>query len=613
MRAGSGGVLGGVDPGAGAGGTKVIGSGGSSVDGAPISEPGPGPTPGSGCKTTGIGPDLGRWQHVDSTKWLPDDAFPTGGEGSAARYTCRASYMGQTEAGKAFPEGGCNFAANGAEQKGMNYDVLIGDTYDWQAATAPLTAIPAQAVVAGRECDGAPQYACRVSYQGGLHPGKLVGGRCVIGYAGAEVPSDTFEVLLFHDWKADPLPIVNGELIWPNAVSAANSDPWLSRHHNQLTQLRPRALVVSFANGNNVNAVNVRWNELSAALNEGSRYHGYNDPTAKPFVQHQLVKLVDLTDRVAPPGWTAPNSTKMPRLNGGIDFGKLYGQDFADLYGVPDPANPSRNLGLCEMVQKGVINELFIAFNKTGTDGNVPEVIEYKQMYDGNDRPLPGQFDPYAGNGAFSPADLPEARACGRSLRVDFIEMTGILSGALHVFSHNLEHLGGALPNWNRFFASLFNFNLSARFKTPFDSWYDLAPSLGAPHFLSYPSQTSVQWNCQPDSTVCAGKSGTITGFGQGCGNTHFAPNSQVSYDMTNTTTVLTSCEHYGLHDGPGGMDLQTPYNAATVQQLANKYGGDGNGGGWQIYLMQSLPGFQTKARNDDGTPIKNSWPYLYY
>ena len=101
--------------------------------------------------------------------------------------------------------------------------------------------------------------------------------------------------------------------------------------------------------------------------------------------------------------------------------------------------------------------------------------------------------------------------------------------------------------------------------------------------------------------------------FNQGCGNTHYAPNSRNSYDMSNPQMVLSRCEHYGLHDGPDGNDLQTSYTPATVAKLAVKYGSDPNGGGWQVYLMQSLPGYHSGAKTTDGTPIKNFWPYLFY
>ena len=50
----------------------------------------------------------------------------------------------------------------------------------------------------------------------------------------------------------------------------------------------------------------------------------FNDPNAKPFIVHETLKFVDLTDKQVPPNWNFPNSTKMPRKNGGIDFAQLY-------------------------------------------------------------------------------------------------------------------------------------------------------------------------------------------------------------------------------------------------------------------------------------------------
>jgi len=414
------------------------------------------------------------------------------------------------------------------------------------------------------------------------------------------------------DASVDSAPPGPPPLVWPNAMHSANSDPWLPMHHDEITEMHPKALLINFANNRAASAVMDRWNLMKAAFSEGSRYHGYNDPTAKPFVVHELLKLVDLTDNPVPANWMAPNSTKMPRLNGGIDFAQLYNQTYADMIAIPDPANPSHNLTLCELLQKGVMNELFIIFNKTGSDGNVPEIIEYKQVYDDKDVAIAGQFDPWAGNGAFDPPDLPEAKACGISLRVDFIEMTGGISGAMHVLSHNLEHMGDAVPNYKKFFDPIFNNDFDQRFKVPFSSWYGISVNGSMTNFIEYTSNNAVKWTCPADSG-CAGQTGVMDPFDQGCGNTHYAPNSRNSYDMANTQTVMTRCEHYGLHDGPGGKDLLTPFNSSSWGQYAQKYGNDGNGGGWQIYLFQSFPGYQNKATMPDGTKIKNYWPYLYY
>ena len=323
-----------------------------------------------------------------------------------------------------------------------------------------------------------------------------------------------------------------GGLIWPNATSSANSDAWLRQHHDEITEMHPRALIINFVNGANgsTSAVRARWNLMAQAMGEGTRYHGYSDQNAKPFVVHELLKQVDLVDNPIPAGWTKPNSTKTPRVTTSsgvrLDYTQLYSQTFADLYAIPDPQNPSHNLTLCELLQKGIMNELFIAIDNS-EDGITPEIIEYKQMYDSNDQPLAGQFDPFAGNGNFEPvADLPVARACGRSLRVDFLEMNNGLDGALHVLSHNYEHLGNAVPNIERFYAALFNRDFGQRFNTFFNSWYDIAVNGSMTNFLSYPSSQSVSCSARP--TPVARASGVISPFTQGCGNAHYPECAQL-------------------------------------------------------------------------------------
>jgi hypothetical protein len=61
--------------------------------------------------------------------------------------------------------------------------------------------IPAGAVAGGAE-PGRTLYICRGWHQGGLHPGKVVEGRCNIGYGGNEFALTSFELL------------VNTNLLW---------------------------------------------------------------------------------------------------------------------------------------------------------------------------------------------------------------------------------------------------------------------------------------------------------------------------------------------------------------------------------------------------------------
>lgn len=55
--------------------------------------------------------------------------------------------------------------------------------------------IPSNAVVGGYEADRV-LYICQAHYQGGLHPGKVVEGKCNITYGGHEVEQPIFRVLI---------------------------------------------------------------------------------------------------------------------------------------------------------------------------------------------------------------------------------------------------------------------------------------------------------------------------------------------------------------------------------------------------------------------------------
>ena len=56
--------------------------------------------------------------------------------------------------------------------------------------------LPPDAVRGGRESsDSTSYYVCRVEYSGGVHPGKVVGKSCNIGYGGKEIVLPRYEVL----------------------------------------------------------------------------------------------------------------------------------------------------------------------------------------------------------------------------------------------------------------------------------------------------------------------------------------------------------------------------------------------------------------------------------
>ena len=398
-------------------------------------------------------------------------------------------------------------------------------------------------------------------------------------------------------------------VIWPNAESSKNSDPWLVQHHDEIQEMHPRFLVVNFANNRKLADVQARFQTQKEWMMEGTRYHGYSDPNAKPFLIYELAKLVDLSDP-NPAESPNPNSTKMPRrvkANGNdIDYSQLFSQKYADYYGFADPDKAGHNLTLCELFAKGIVNDVFLVVNKTAPDDQMPEILEYKQEYTNKDEIKPGKFDQYAGNGFFDAADIPAVNACGRSVRIGFLEMTGVLGNSMQVNAHNYEHIGNrAVLHFDEMFKPFANFDLNTRFNTSFQDWYGQC-SASDNTCISYPDQNSVTFSDK-------GTMRTVKPFDQGCGNGHFPPNGRSNYDQNNTQVVLSTCEHYGLHDGPNGKDIQTPYSAATLDRWKEKYKVSVVGGAWYMYWWQSWPGYKNKAKMPDGTPMKNWWPYLYY
>lgn len=67
---------------------------------------------------------------------------------------------------------------------------------------------PNNAVEIGRERhgenDGEMLYVCRARHEGGVHPGKLIGSTCNIGYGGVEIEKSEYEVAVYSggSWRA---------------------------------------------------------------------------------------------------------------------------------------------------------------------------------------------------------------------------------------------------------------------------------------------------------------------------------------------------------------------------------------------------------------------------
>lgn len=389
-----------------------------------------------------------------------------------------------------------------------------------------------------------------------------------------------------------------GGLIWPNETSKANSDPWLSENHDAITQLRPKVLVINLESVSESQAETLVDRHV-AALSEASSFHKYKDDAAQPTVVYELLKIVSASK------------------GGSINYNSWNTQEFADSnLQIKDPADPSgKNLTLCELFEQGVINEVWCMASSNPKCG---ETQEAKQVYDMNGNKVAGMFR------NVSNGDNITGLGCKVTARItDFNNGRG--AGChLHAMGHAWERYmdSSAVPTLAKQASRFLNWDLDSRVGAPFSNFYSACTSNGTQltDCLIWESQIRVRSGPSARSTF------DIADMSEGCGNAHFYPNTTgtYSYDANMPDPeVLTSCENYGLHNGPDGKDLTTTYTNAMTDMLYGRSGGncpadqpacdDDCGGHGTTYLYQNFPGPGTAATNEDGTPMHNWWVYLFY
>ncbi len=393
--------------------------------------------------------------------------------------------------------------------------------------------------------------------------------------------------------------------VWPNAISHTNGDAWLQAHHSEVTELHPNVLILFANNTDTLAHVQSFANTAIAAFKEGSRYHGYKDATAKPQLIYTIAKIADMRDGAAT-AWPAAWPLLPAAVPTGSDFiyEGLFTQAFAVHYGYVDPADNSRYLTLCDLFEKGIVNELWVA-GPRGSDGNPLGVYESKAriaQYDASTNPT-GVFNSCAGNGCYDPGT---AGLCKVSVRLMELATDRGPGCATHATGHGMEGLTHAIPYYATNSSRFYGFHLDTRYGLSFTDLYD-CNSLG-----------SGCWAYPTDHTLARSPAGgapvadfTFSPWGEGCGNVHFPSNATGQYDYTNNTQVLSTCADYGGHHGVNGKDAQTEYSANLVAAYDQLYGDCG--GGWQIYMRQSMPGYGNGGTGDDGKPLLSWWPFLYY
>ena len=254
--------------------------------------------------------------------------------------------------------------------------------------------------------------------------------------------------------------------------------------------------------------------------------------------------------------------------------------DYAALY------EPSR-ADLEQLAEREDINEVWLLADHT--DHSSPwETVEVKRTYDERFRPL--GLERYAGNSGEHSAPW-----IGRSLRTLFVNFARGLGCAMESLGHSLERMAtcGAIPYYERYFREYAGLDLDRRYGLPFESLYLQGPPGRLP--VAHDAALRRGWRRRRvEDYVVRG------------GNVHFMPNGR-------STTTSTAARRCCRRSRPGASRTKqprawTPDVLEPYRQLA-----DDCMGRWVVYWRQHMPGLDNTALDDDGRPMKNWWPFLFY
>lgn len=432
---------------------------------------------------------------------------------------------------------------------------------------------------------------------------------------------------------------------WPNAASSANSDPWIARNHRHLVRMRPRFLVVNFANGigaggnDNIDdgplppaLIQAKAQAFVDALREASRHQPSLHPSAEPFLEPEIVKIVNLQDANG-----HANSDLFPRgaVNPSdgypvVGYYKLFSSAYAPLWGFLEGG---RYLTLGELVDRGLVHEVIMMANQV--DGRAPnppgqvtrnilEVAFTAQAYDENLVPRAGEFVKNGIGYTRQKVDMANATFedhnsmpwTGRSLRIYFMNASRGAGCLLHSLGHEFEFrynesriyapgkaYDGTTPNpyLQPLFRRYADFDMRAKYGVGFDSLY-----AGGDNYAYADCGGSA---CATLNVQAPGTPASIPNYRPVAGNVHYPPGAAHGYDYEPASPVRASVESFAQ---PG--ETAVPFGRAKWDYITSNPALDGDcGGKFLVYWYQNMPGFQNAARDLLGRPMLNWWPFMYY
>jgi hypothetical protein len=414
----------------------------------------------------------------------------------------------------------------------------------------------------------------------------------------AQTSPDAWRANFRADGTPAPLRDPADRTLWPNRWSRANSDDWIAANHDRIRRMRPRLLLINLSNQVKPEKPMQLFEQLRAAVREGSRYHGYKDPRAPVFLDYTVWRYVDARDPGVDKGncVAAPRKPNVPKDELNCDYGGFFSEAFAAVIGVRDPRAPQRFMRLDELVDQGYVHEVWFTAAPSG-DFRCLECVEEKPVYDERFRKVPGKWV-QAGNGGDD-----QQKWTGRSLRINGLNDERGIGCGMENLAHSFEGTAHsrAIPYFTRYFHEFGGFDLDKRYGLPFDSFYAL---WGQGKGIEYPA---------PDEALVkdGDKRWTLKHYAAPAGNVHFPPNGRSHYDQANTQPVLSTIEDWRIGSGPGGKDLAKPWTNAVLEPYARL--APDCMGKWLVYWRQNVPGYQNKARDDQGRRMKNWWVFLFY
>ena len=393
--------------------------------------------------------------------------------------------------------------------------------------------------------------------------------------------------------------------VWPNKTCFRKSEPWIAANHDRIRRIEPRVLVLNFANDVDMDGIRERTEKFIRAQSESTRYHGFKDANAPACVEFKVARYVDLRDADLAPEKRHTNSSLLPRKKPAPrDFWCDYHAFFSDAYaprlGFRDPANAARFLNLRELIDAGLVHELwFYAIHEESTGWPGFEATELKQYYDERGQIRPGVYGP-AGNGG-TRRTLPWT---GHSFAVYFFNPHRGTGCQIENYGHLLENYANhdAIGSLTRYLREFAGFDLDSRYGLPMQSFYALGGR--EDDGVSYPNDHTAKVRFD-------GKEHAIDPYIAIGGNVHFPPGGRHHYDMDSPAAVKSVIENWRLRNGPDGNDLVKDFTIALAQRY-EEFAPDCMGR-WVLFWCQCMPGLDNRCIDDEGKPMKNWWVHLIY